>query len=334
MLRRPFLLALAVLAAACDPAGEDRLLDIDAEGTIEGVVFLDLDASGTPGAVDEPATNFQVALVVEGTADTVATQRTDAEGFFTFDGVEAGTYEIVPATSSLGDSLRVVFRDPPGSRVEDIEPGELTSVTVGDDDSVSVALGISYFIVTVEEARALPVGRNVFVRGLALTGVGTLGDTAIYIQGDSRAIRATRASGDDLVPGDSVLALGTIALREGQPVLLNAEARLDGTGGAIDTIALGAGVARTAGGGVYDAQLVSLAEVLVTDTATVGSRFIITVEDPSGSVAVVIPEADDEFDHPAPGDELDVIGILVPAPGIASTWNVRPRSPADIQPGS
>jgi hypothetical protein len=50
--------------------------------------------------------------------------------------------------------------------------------------------------------------------------------------------------------------------------------------------------------------------------------------------AFVIPEADDEFDHPAPGDELDVIGILVPAPGIASTWNVRPRSPADIQPGS
>lgn len=329
MRRYAILMALCALAAACDPAGEERILDIDAFGTVDGIVFLDLDASSTPGAADVPAANLLVALVREGSSDTVADVRTDVTGLFVFPIVEAGTYEVVVPPSSLGDSLRVVYRDPPGSPVEDIGPGEATSITVGRDDSVSVVLGVGHHIVTVEEARALPNGRRAFVRGVALTSIGALGDTALYMQGDTRGLRATRVTGDDLLPGDSVLALGTIATRDGQPVLLNAIARLDGTGGAIDTLDLGAGTARTAGGGVHDARLALLEAVLVTDTATVGSRFTITVEDPSGTVVVSVP-VDFDLGDIAPGDELDVLGVLVPAPGIASTWQIRPRSSADV----
>lgn len=327
-MRRPAILAaFCILAAACDNAGEDRVFDIDASGTIEGAVFLDLDASRTPSADDDPAVNLFVALVVEGTTDTVARVRTNAEGFFTFPAVDAGTYDVVIPAGDLGDTIRVVYLDPPGSPIENIGPTEITSVTVGADDSVSVLLGVSYFIVSVEQARALPTGRRVFVRGLALNTFED-GDT-LFLQGDTRALRVLGASGEDLVPADSALVLGTTATRDGQPVLLNGAAQFEGSGGAIDTLQLGAGTARTAGGGVHDARLVSLHAALVTDTATIGSRFVITVEDPSGTVAISAPTSFD-FDF-GPGDELDAVGILVPAPGLASTWQVRPRTPEDVR---
>ena len=326
MRRHAILSALCILAAACDPAGGDRILDIDSEGTVEGVVFLDLDASSTPGPDDGPAVDLLVALVVEGTTDTVASVRTDAEGFFSFPSIDAGTYDVVIPPAGLSDSIRVVYRDPPGSPIENIGPTEITSVTVGRDDSVSVTLGVSYFIVSVEEARALPNGRRVFVRGLALNTFQD-GDT-LSVQGDTRALRILGASGEDLEPADSALVLGTVATRDGQPVLLNGSAQFDGSGAAIDTLELSAGTARTAGGGVHDAQLVSLHALLVTDTATIGSRFIVTTEDPSGTIAISAPVSF-EFEF-APGDELDVIGILVPATGVASTWQVRPRTPEDV----
>ena len=31
-----------------------------------------------------------------------------------------------------------------------------------------------------------------------------------------------------------------------------------------------------------------------------------------------------------PGFEFDVVGVLVPQPGLPGTWQVRPRSPADV----
>ena len=333
MLRRTLLSAVVIFAAGCDPAGENRLLDIDANGTVEGIVFLDLDASATPGAADEPAVNFQVALVLEGTADTLARVRTDAEGVFTFENVPTGTYDVVVPPNSLGDSVRVVFRDPPGVPVELIGPADETSVTVARDDSVSVTLGIGYFVYSVEEARMLPAGRRVFVRGVALASINAIADSSLYLQGAMRAMRVTRATGDDVIPGDTVLALGTTGTRDGQPVLIAGDARIEGSDAPFDTIATTAGVARDADAAFLDAQLIRLREVVVTDTATIGSRFVITVEDPSGTVAVVVPAGSTLPAH-APGTELDVIGLLVPAPGVAGTWQVRPRSPDDLLPDS
>jgi hypothetical protein len=328
MLRRCLLAAL-VIAAACDSAGDDRILDLDATGTVGGAVFLDLDASGTPGAADEPAIDIQVALVREG-ADTIARTRTDDEGIFVFDNIPVGTYDIVVPSAELGDSLHVVFRDPPGSRVEDIEPDEVTAITVARNDTVEVELGVGYSVYTVEEARALPAGRRILVRAVALAPIDAIDDDALYIQGETRALRVTNADGDNVLPGDSVLVLGTTGISTGQRVLLNGIASLDGNEGLVDTLRVDAGTARNAGGGFYDAQLIDLIGVLVTDTATAGGRFTITVEDPSGEVAVVVPS---DFDvDVGPGSELDVTGLLVPAAGVTATWQVRPRSEDDLRP--
>lgn len=328
MLRRLLVPALVVLAA-CDNAGEDRLLDVDASGRVAGAVFLDLDASGTPGAADAPASNLQIALVSAGTADTVARVRTDADGVFDFGAVAAGTYDVVVPAGGLGDSIAVVFRDPPGLPIDQIDPDDDTSITVGRNDSIDVEIGVGYHVVSVEEARMLPAGRRVIVRGTALSGIGAVGDGALYLQGESRAIRVTSATGDAVVPGDTVFALGTVGVRDGQPALIGGNARIDGSDGAVDTVLLAAGDARTADGGAHDAQLIRLAAVLVTDTATVATRFVVTVEDPSGTVDVIVPGAA-AFPEAVPGNELDIVGLLVPAPGVASTWQVRPRSPDDV----
>ena len=329
MLRRLFLPALIVVAAACDSAGEDRLLDLEADGTVDGAVFLDLDASGTPSADDAPAPNLQVALVSVGAADTVAVVRTDADGVFAFGDVPVGTYELVVPSNNLGDSIRVVFRDPPGLPVEQIGEDDETTITIGANDSIDVELGVGYHIVSVDDARGLPAGRRVMVRGIALAAIDALADASLYLQGDSHALRVTNATGPAVTRGDSVLALGTIGVRDGQPVLLGGNARIEGTDGPIDTVSLYAAAARTAGDGEFDAQLVALDAVLVTDTATVGARFIVTVEDPSGEVDVVVSSAA-AFPTAVPGNELDVVGLLVPAPGISGIWHVRPRSPDDV----
>jgi hypothetical protein len=54
-----------------------------------------------------------------------------------------------------------------------------------------------------------------------------------------------------------------------------------------------------------------------------------TAEDPTGTVQVSIPAALKQPEH-APGFEFSVIGVLVPRPGIAGQWQIRPRGLEDI----
>lgn len=324
---RMLLAALCAAALGCDGGGDD-LIDIDGTGVVRGLVFRDLDASGDLGGADEPARNLSVALVRAGSGETVARTRTASDGTFVFSAVPVGSYEVAVPSDALGDSVRVVYRDPPGLPVEQIDDDDLAAVTVGLADTVAVQIGVGYFVLDIAGARALPSGRRVFVRGVASAVFGATGDT-VHVQDSTHAIRATGAAGSGAAVGDSVLVLATTARRDGQPVLAPATVRTTGSGFRVDTTGVSAAVARTASGGRLDARLVRVAEVLVVDTSSSGGRFLMTVEDPSGSVGVTVPIAlvRSEF---VPGAEFTVTGVLVPRQGVQAVWDVRPRSAADI----
>lgn len=332
MTYRPWFTALAagVVLSACEPAGSGNVLDIEAASFIDGLALLDANASGRLESEDLPAAGLRIALVLVNTSDTVARATTGADGRFRFAPVPVGTYEVVVTNSALGDSLQVVFRDPPGSPVSDIGPDDTTTVTVGVLDSTVVRIGVSFPIVDIARARSSAIGRRLFVRAVVSGGTAVLGDGSVFLQDPTGAIRALNVSGV-VAPGDSVLVLGRSATQNGRPVLANATLTPIQGGAAVDTIPVTAGRARTADGGILDAQLVRARELFVADTGRVGGTFVITAEDPSGTVEIGL-RTDGSFDLGAypPGADLDVTGLLVPNAGIAGEWRLRPRNAADL----
>jgi hypothetical protein len=327
---RLVLAALTFGIAACESSGGDNMLAIDATSAVDGVVFVDANASRSFEATeDQPASDITVALVLSGTADTVARAQTDAGGAFRFDMIPVGRYDVVIPAVTLGDSMNVVYRDPPGEAVEDIGTGDTTSVILGVADTATVRIGISYPVVSVEEARALPIGRRVLVHAIAESSVGAVGDSSLHVQDAGFAIRATRVAAPTVLPGDSVLLLGRTAMRDGQPVLADASATILVEGAPLDSVVIDARTARTAGGGSLDAYLARVGELMVTDTTRTGGWFIITGVDPSGSVDVAVPIAGVSSAY-VPGSVISVVGILVPEPGVVGSWQLRPRATSDV----
>lgn len=323
----------AVVAAfsvtACEPAGQGNVLEIEGTSVVQGFVFVDANASGDFENSDQAARSIAVALVRTGTSDTIARTTTNDGGSFSFALVPVGRYDVVVPATALGDSMSVVYRDPPGESVEDIESDDTTSVVIGVIDTATVRIGIAYPTHSVAEARALPEGRRIFVRAVALTGIGAAGDSSLYVQGDSVGLRATRLTGGGVSAGDSVRLIGTTASRDGQPILRESSATVEETGAAFDTIVVDAATARDAGGGRYDAMLVRVPELTITDTTRAGGRFVMTAEDPSGTVDLSIP-LDGISPEYVPGAELSAIGVLVPRPNDPGVWQIRPRSAGDV----
>jgi hypothetical protein len=93
--------------------------------------------------------------------------------------------------------------------------------------------------------------------------------------------------------------------------------------------AVATGVAASADGGRLDAALARLAGITVADTVTTAAGFVLTADDGSGAVEVLL-DADVSFDLAGlePAVVVDVTGVLVPSG--AGIWVLKPRSDADI----
>lgn len=330
MIRPAAVLFAAVAMLGCESARNGSILDIEAEAAVRGVVFLDSNASADFEATDVPAANVTVALVLTGTADTVARIRTEADGTFSFPLVPVGRYDVVIPTAALGDSLDIVYRDPPGEAVADFAPDDTTSIALAAGDTATVRVGLAFPVLSIEAARELPAGRRIFVRGAALASSSAVVNGSLFVQGETQAIAATNVGANSIAIGDSVLVLGRTGLREGQPVLTNATAISLESAVDIDTLDVDAAGAASAVGGMHDANLVVVSDALITDTESVGQRFVMTIEDPSGQVDVSIPVTS-ALPTYVSGANLSVTGVLVPLSGGIQRWQIRPRSPADIE---
>jgi len=312
---------LAALLAGCLGAGEERVLGIDATGTVQGLVYFDSNGSRQPEEDDPPAPGVGVGLVVSGTRDTLARASSGANGLFRISRVPVGSYDVVVDSASVPDSVQVVLIDPP-------------DITVSPDDSIAVSIALSFPKLSVADVRALPPGQKVFVEGIALNARETFGDLSVHLAGSSAAIRVTRVKPATILLGDSLRFLGTTAVQNGQPTLDDATtfliALVEPPPAELVTVALAA----AADAGRLDAALVRVDSVTVSDTATVAGDYMLTVVDasvPPDTLHVVLDGDVGFVTAPfAPDSVLDVTGLLVPVGGAPPRWRLKPRSEGDL----
>ncbi len=206
-----------------------------------------------------------------------------------------------------------------------------TSITVQLDDTVTSLIAVSFPKVTIAEARALPVGEQVFVEGTAVTGRATFGDRSIHLVGSSGAIRITRSRPAAILPNDSVRVRGRIAIENGQPTLDDATPFLISIVDPIDPEAVTTAAAASADGGRLDAALVEITGATIQDTATVADGLQLSVDDGSGALELLL-DSDVPFTNLAayvPGAVLDARGVLVPT-AAGATWQLKPRFDSDL----
>ncbi|MDH3458171.1 MAG: hypothetical protein OER90_15125 [Gemmatimonadota bacterium] len=321
MLRAVRKLSWVVVAAlaigACGIAGADRVLSIDAVGAVAGVVFLDFDRSRDLNAPDRPMAGVRVGLLLEGSVDTAFTAVSNAQGEFALNAIPVGSYVFVVDRITVGDTVDVVRID-------------TSQVTLGPDALASVTVAVSFPIVSVASARAETVGKRLFVEGIATTDLGIFGDSTLHLADGTSAIRALRVQPASVVAGDSVRLLGSVGSRNGQPVLeavtvtlLSSTTTLPPPGG------VSTATAATADGARLDAALVRVQAATITDTATVGTNFVLTVDDGSGVLQVVLDGNLGLDTTPfEPTVVIDAVGVLVPTG--TGVWQLNPRSVQDL----
>lgn len=319
-----FRVALAIVTASlvtgCLGTGEDRILTIEATGIVDGLVYVDVDGNRLPDATDPPLRLVGVRLLAFGTPDTISGALSDLSGVFVMPAVPVGLFEMVVDPATVPDSLQVV----------DIEPSEFL---VEDSATVTALVTVSFPIVTVEEARQLPLGEKVFVEGIALNDLQTFGDQTLHIRGDSLAIRVTEVSTATIFPGDSLRLRGTISALDGQPTMDLARPFLLSITPPPTPIQVTSAEAAVADGGRLDADLIQVMDATISLAARVTDGLLLNVDDGSGSLDVLLDD-DVGFTNPdsiyVAGTVIDATGLLVPAPSTPGTWQLKPRSDADL----
>lgn len=189
----------------------------------------------------------------------------------------------------------------------------------------------SFESVTIAQARALPAGRIVQIRGIALNGWVTFGDGSVHLQDNTGTIRVINLPFASIFQGDSIRITGTVTARNGQPVLSGsgADILLAGIGTATPD-SVSTETAASAQNGARDAGQVRIRGT-ISDASQSGGDLLLTVSDGSGDLVVRL---DVDVGFPIPGawkagDIIRARGVLVPASDGAS-WELKPRALTEI----
>jgi hypothetical protein len=313
-------LTAGLLFAGCESSA-DRVLAIDAEGRVGGIIYVDRNASGSfEPAVDAPAPGVAIALIVPGSTPAVAQVTTDANGVYVFSNVPVGRYSLRVDTSNFGDSLRV-------ARIDSL------SFTVAASDTPTVSVSLTYPPINVADVRTLPAGKRVLLQGVALNGWTAFADSTLHIADSTGVLRVLRVAPAPIVAGDTVRLLGTVTLQGGVPTVADVVAFRVGPGPLIRTPKpLTTAAAATANGGLLDADLVLVSNAMIINAFTSPTgRVTATVDDGSGTLEVVLEPTGNFGNRPAmaPGSILQVTGLLVPN-STRTAWQLKPRATADL----
>lgn len=310
----PVLLACFTLSCA---EGDGPVTIDDRTGVVRGTAYVDLNADGSyAAATDALAQGVTAALLLDATGDTIASTTTAADGTFRMAAVPIGRYRLVAGRGALGDTI-------------DVQPIDNPVFSLAQNDTVSREVRLGYPLVTTAALRLLTAGRRVIVEGVALNSWSSFGDSTVNVSDATGSLRAVRVAQSSVQAGDSVRMLGTVAARDGQPVLTSGSAVviLAGAGlSAPDSISTAQAAA--AGDGTLDAALVKVAGPIVAAQTLSNGDIVIGVNDGSGLLEVVlddaIPFSSGQFQ---PGALLQAVGLLVPQQGGA--WQLKPRSTTD-----
>ncbi len=310
----------AVVVGACGSAGADRVLTVDATGTVGAFVYFDQNGTRQfDDNIDRRLPGVRVRVALAGSGTVVAEATSDMDGQLRMSGVPVGDYVVVVDSTTVGDSVQVVRID-------------TSAVRVDPEDSVGVTVAISFPTFTVAETRALPTADRIFVTAVALSPLAAFGDSTVHLRDATGTIRATRVVGN-VVPGDSGRFLGRRSTFDGQPTLDGVTVFSLGSVGQPQSEQATTIAAATADGGRLDAGLVRVPVAMIVDTMTSpGGDYVMRADDGTGAVEVIVDVSlGIVLTRLVPGASIDVTGVLVPTnPGVPR-WGIKPRSNADLR---
>lgn len=308
---------------------------IDNQPTLNDVAFFVTDSVATPPPVG--VTTARAATADGGALDATLVRVTRAT--VTSTQVSGNEYRFTVDDGS--GALEGVVNTDRGFELGLLVPGtelDLTGIlvpTAGQNrwrirprTAGDVTLGFP--TVTVAEARSLPEGQRVIILGTALNSRDAFGDTTVHIADGTGAVRGTRIRPGTVLAGDRARFLGITSSRLGQPTLDDVTPFILDVGTLPSPTPLTTGVAAGASNGIFDAAHVQVRQATIVDTATVGSFFIMGVNDGTGRLNVAVRRsATFPFETYEPGEVVDVTGVLVPTG--AGVWQLRARTSADIR---
>ena len=290
-------------------------------GSISGQFFRDEDDNDQYDAViDTTLPGFRVVLIrgADTTGTRVDSVTVDASGAFEFDGLARGDYALLIrpiAGTTVADTVLNVT----------LEPDE--------DEQLLIEFEGGEAVLTIAQARALPVGSTVTIHGVVTAGTGVYNSTTFYLQDPTAGIVAFIGSGGpsvDVAAGDSVSITGTTALFSNELQI--------GGGAAMEIEILGEAAvpaprtvtAADVNAGSFQGELVVANAVTIDSVpaAATGTNYNIRVSDATGSFIVF-------FDTDAGvHSSIFQVGQVWNMTGIMTTFNalreIKPRSQSDI----
>jgi hypothetical protein len=209
MIRRPawatcFLAMLGL--TACDDSIAPQF-EVDGTGTVEGLLFLDVDNDEIfdPADGDEPVAGVGVAVRVRNTDDVIASATTGADGRFSIPNVIVGTHDVFFDEASVPDGV-FVCENPVSATVRIASP---SFVGVPSREACLIP------ILDVQEDAA--PGDFVIVRGTVTASPSQFdeGDMAIQDETGGLWLRAANLEGLGIEVGDVIEVGGTVSLEVG-----------------------------------------------------------------------------------------------------------------------
>jgi hypothetical protein len=321
---RAALFALAgLLAAGCESDSGD-LLEINAAGSVSGLVYIDRNANGTlDSQIDGPAANVSVVLLTPVSQQAVARTTTNNQGVFTFTNIPVGRYGLQVETPSLGDSLRI-------ARVDS------ATITVAAQDTALTVVSLGYQQVPIAQLGSIASGRRVIVQGVALNAWSAFGDSTLHLADPSGVIRAIRVQQVTAAAGDTVRLLGTVTRVNNVATISDALAfRIAGGPLTRQPVHISTAAAANANGGVLANDLVRISQASIVNTQQLSNgEVLVSVDDGSGILQLIL-DASGGFgtlQNVVPGAILDATGLLIARENGAG-YQLKPRSTADINIG-
>jgi hypothetical protein len=320
---RALVLIAVFAAAACTEMEGHSPLQIEAQARVNGVLFNDLNGNAQFDAGDQRVSGWEVRLI-GANQGVVSTATTDTAGVFSFE-ASTGRFTVDVDRRQIGDTLQVfglaVGRD----------------ITLAQGDTVAVTVGLTYPKVSLAAVNALPVGRRVFVEGIALNPVFTTGPRELHLRSGNDALRITTILRVPVTQGDSVRVLATRALEARQPILSN------GTIFVVrlvvadpEPLELTTRAASTAEQGAAGADLARVRNADLIRSRNELSDVILTVDDGTGQLEILLRSflgADSSFFRPDSVRVQQATGLLVPyvADGGETRWRLATRTASDLR---
>lgn len=315
--------ALLIAFVSCTDSSNITLLQVDATGSVFGIVYVDNNTNGTYDGGDGLFAGSTILLTATRGQTPISSTTTDATGAFRLDDVPVGSYRVGLEAASVGDSL--------SSATDGIQ------VVVQRDSASRADFGLTYPTLTFAEIRASASGKKVFTSGIALNPRPNFGDGVVHLQAASSYLRTINVARATITTGDSVRMLGRVGIDNGQVVLDEVTPLVLVNIATIPVpLVRTTGVAAAAGGGDLDAALMRVQAAEISDTSTVDGDFHFWIDDGSGRLEVVFRaflQVNTSVVRPDTTVRVrDATGLLVPyaEPTGGVRWRLLPRAGGDL----